>query len=142
MIYALDTNVASDLLKGHERIGARYAVAVGRKDAVAVPALARIELLLGRFAAVKQAGDGKTALAMYELLVRTETALAPLPVLPINEQVAEHFDRLRANKKLRKAGVADLLIASIALAHDATLVTRNTKDFANVPNLKLDNWAD
>lgn len=36
----------------------------------------------------------------------------------------------------------DLRIACIALAHDATLVTRNTKDFAHVPNLKVENWAD
>lgn len=142
MTYALDTNIVSDLLKGHERISARYAEAVGRKDAVAVPALVRIELLLGRFAAVKKAGDGATARVLYELLVRTETALAPLPLLPIDADVAERFDRLRVVKKLSKVAVADLIIAAIALAHDATLVTRNTKDFAAVPNLKLDNWAD
>lgn len=142
MTYALDTNIVSDLLKGHERISARYAEAVGRNDAVAVPALVRIELLLGRFASVKKAGDGATARAMYELLVRTETALAPLPLLPINAEVAERFDRLRVVKKLSKLAVADLIIAAIALAHDATLVTRNTKDFANVPNLKIDNRAD
>jgi predicted nucleic acid-binding protein len=32
---------------------------------------------------------------------------------------------------------ADLLIASIALANHATLVTRNLKDFQRIPNLKL-----
>ena len=36
----------------------------------------------------------------------------------------------------------DLLTACIALAHDATLVTRNTRDFAVVPGLKIENWAD
>jgi tRNA(fMet)-specific endonuclease VapC len=35
----------------------------------------------------------------------------------------------------------DKLQASMVLANDATLVTRNTKDYANVPKLKLDNWA-
>ncbi|MBM3978972.1 MAG: type II toxin-antitoxin system VapC family toxin [Planctomycetes bacterium] len=50
-------------------------------------------------------------------------------------------DQLRTDKKLRKVGLADVLIASIAIAHRATLVTRNTKDYAHVPNLKLDNWA-
>ncbi len=52
------------------------------------------------------------------------------------------FDRLRVNKRLKKMGRPDLLIACFALAHKATLVTRNTKDFANVPGLKLENWAD
>ncbi len=37
---------------------------------------------------------------------------------------------------------ADLLIACIVLAHNATLVTRNTKDFANIPGLKQGNWAN
>lgn len=52
------------------------------------------------------------------------------------------FDQLRTNKKLKKPNLKDLLIACIALAHDATLVTRNTKDFQPIPNLKLINWAD
>jgi predicted nucleic acid-binding protein len=36
----------------------------------------------------------------------------------------------------------DMLIACIALAQDALLVTRNTKDFNNVSGLKLANWAE
>jgi tRNA(fMet)-specific endonuclease VapC len=36
----------------------------------------------------------------------------------------------------------DLKIASIALAHDATLLTRNTRDFAQVPGLRIENWLD
>ena len=46
------------------------------------------------------------------------------------------------NSSMRKAGRADLLIASIALAHQATVVTRNLKDFQRFPNLKLVNWLD
>ena len=49
---------------------------------------------------------------------------------------------MRKDKKAKKTDHNDLLIACIALAHDATLVTRNTKDYANVPGLTLENWAD
>jgi tRNA(fMet)-specific endonuclease VapC len=52
------------------------------------------------------------------------------------------FDRLRQNKRLKKIGRGDLLIACIALAHRATLITRNQRDFRQVPGLQLDNWAD
>lgn len=52
------------------------------------------------------------------------------------------FDILRAQTKLGKIGRADLLIASIALAHRATLVTRNLRHFRQIPGLNTDNWAD
>jgi tRNA(fMet)-specific endonuclease VapC len=34
----------------------------------------------------------------------------------------------------------DLPIAATALAHNLTLVTHNTKDFANIPGLQTANW--
>jgi tRNA(fMet)-specific endonuclease VapC len=41
-----------------------------------------------------------------------------------------------------KIGRADLLVASIALANRATLVTRNLRHFREVPGLSLENWVD
>ena len=37
---------------------------------------------------------------------------------------------------------ADLLIASIALSQSATLVTRNSRHFRTIPDLRVVNWAD
>jgi tRNA(fMet)-specific endonuclease VapC len=34
----------------------------------------------------------------------------------------------------------DLLIASVALANNLTLVTHNTADYRNIPGLRLDDW--
>ena len=34
----------------------------------------------------------------------------------------------------------DLMIASVALVYDVTLVTHNTADFENVPGLRLEDW--
>ena len=39
-------------------------------------------------------------------------------------------------------GRADMLVASIALAHRATLVTRNLRHFSKVPDLATVNWVD
>jgi predicted nucleic acid-binding protein len=39
-------------------------------------------------------------------------------------------------------GRADMLIACIALAHDALLVTRNTKDYKDVAGLRVAYWVD
>lgn len=41
-----------------------------------------------------------------------------------------------------RIGTMDLRIASIALANDATLLSRNLRDFRRVPGLKVENWLD
>ncbi|MBV9385010.1 MAG: type II toxin-antitoxin system VapC family toxin [Chroococcidiopsidaceae cyanobacterium CP_BM_ER_R8_30] len=46
-------------------------------------------------------------------------------------------DRLRIIPKLQKIGRADLPIASIALANQAILVTRNLRHFKQIPGVKL-----
>jgi tRNA(fMet)-specific endonuclease VapC len=40
-----------------------------------------------------------------------------------------------SNEKLKRIGRCDLLIASIALAENAKLITRNIRDFSLVPGL-------
>jgi tRNA(fMet)-specific endonuclease VapC len=49
-------------------------------------------------------------------------------------------------KDFRKSGVRigtmDLKTASIAIAHDALLLTANRRDFEKIPGLKFENWLD
>jgi tRNA(fMet)-specific endonuclease VapC len=45
-------------------------------------------------------------------------------------------------KDLPQSGTQDLKIASICLAHDATVLTRNEIDFNKVPGLSVENWLD
>ena len=143
MILAFDTDTFSLLLRGHPRVAARYRESVAADEhGYGVPAVVRIELLEGRFARVTKAADGGELLLAYDLLVRTEAAIATYPILPVTQAVGDHYSRFRRDKKFKKMGAKDLLIACIALAHNAALVTRNTKDFASVPGLKLENWAD
>jgi tRNA(fMet)-specific endonuclease VapC len=78
-----------------------------------------------------------------EFLVAIATFLKyDVQALAFDEASAEQFGKLRV--ELQKIGIAvspvDLLIASVALAHDLTLVTHNTADFRNVPGLRLDDW--
>jgi predicted nucleic acid-binding protein len=40
-----------------------------------------------------------------------------------------------------RLGTMDLKIASIALVHRATLLTRNTKDFGQIKNLVIEDWT-
>jgi tRNA(fMet)-specific endonuclease VapC len=102
----------------------------------------RIEQLRGRFDAVFKAESGEKLLRAQLRLIETENDLGRLPILPINAAAAAEFDRLRENRKLRRIGRGDLLIAAIVLANRATLVSRNLKDFRQVPGLQVENWAD
>ncbi|MCI0703198.1 MAG: type II toxin-antitoxin system VapC family toxin [Planctomycetia bacterium] len=140
-MFLLDTNALSDLLKDHAKILARLR-AVPQDRPVVTSIISRIEILEGRFASIKKAANREELLIAMERLTRDEERLDTLDILQVSEAVADQFEVLRTNKKLKKIGRSDLLIACIALAHGATLVTRNTKDFTGIPGLTLENWAD
>lgn len=136
----LDTDTLTHLLVDHPRVLERLRQ---EKDVVATTIISRIEILRGRFAVVLTAADGQELQRAQQRLDQTVAKLAGVPlVIPINEAAANEFDRLRENKKLKKIGRADLLIACITLAQRATLVTRNVKDFRQVPGLQIENWMD
>ena len=104
-----------------------------------------IEVLQGRFASILKAESGEKLLLAQQRLAENEKDLERFTILAISPDVAAEFDRLRQEKKYRKIGRADLLIAAIVLVGKATLVTRNVKHFRQVPNLQIEKstgWID
>jgi len=138
-MYILDTDTLSLLHAGHAQL-VRYK---DRFDpaAIATTAITRIEMLRGRFDFVLKARDGQELLRALQWLQRTEELLSEITVVSFGDEAVAQFDKFLLNKKLKKIGRADLLIASIAAACRATLVTRNVKDFERVPGLRVENWA-
>jgi tRNA(fMet)-specific endonuclease VapC len=59
-----------------------------------------------------------------------------ITVLEFDEAAAIEFERLKQSRL--RIGAMDLKIASIALARNATVLTRNLKDFIRVPDLKVE----
>lgn len=138
-MYVLDTDMLSHLLRGHPRVKERVAQATSE---VVLTVATRIEQLQGRFAAVLKAEDGDKLQRAQQRLLESEIDLNRFTTLLVDAAAAAEFDRLLGVKGLRRIGRGDLLIATIALANDATLVTRNLKHFRQVPRLRLENWAD
>ena len=138
-MFVLDTDTLSLLMQGHERLEERTSKA---EEEVVITSISRIEVLQGRFASVLKAEDGEKLLLAQQRLDVTEAYLGEVKVLPVDLTASAEFDKLRANKKLKKIGRGDLLIAAVTLAHRATLVTRNLRDFRQVPGLQVENWAD
>jgi tRNA(fMet)-specific endonuclease VapC len=138
-MFVLDTDTLTLLLQGHERVTRRIRDAT---EEVVITVISQSEMLQGRFAWVLKAEDGNRLLLAQERLAENERDLEGLTILRIEAGTAAEFDRLRQNKKLKKIGRADLLIAAITLANRSTLGTRNLKDFHQVPDLQVENWAD
>ena len=69
--------------------------------------------------------------------------LAPLAILPFDDAAVWAYGDLRADLERRgtSIGALDTMIAAHALSQQALLVTNDTREFAKVPGLQLDNWA-
>jgi tRNA(fMet)-specific endonuclease VapC len=135
----LDTDTFSLHQLGHQRLLERCQEA---PELAAITILTQIEVLRGRHEALLKARDGDQLLRARQSLIRSTRHLALFPVVSFDAAATAEFDRLRLNKKMKKIGRADLLIACIAVANRATLVTRNLKHFRQVPGLRVENWAD
>jgi tRNA(fMet)-specific endonuclease VapC len=77
-----------------------------------------------------------------KLLTAIADLLQDVVVLAFDTTCAERFGQIRGS--LLKQGIqlptADLMIASVALVHNLTLVTHNTADFQRIPGVRLDDW--
>lgn len=75
-----------------------------------------------------------------ENLLRLRPFFEAIDSLDFDGAAAEQYGLIRA--QLKRAGTPigpnELLIASIALAHDASLATRNVREFTRVPALRLE----
>ena len=68
--------------------------------------------------------------------------LSWLPSLPFSSDATPHFGDIRATltRVGQPIGPYDLQIAAIARAQGLILVTHNTREFARVPGLMLEDW--
>ncbi len=136
----LDTDTLTHLWAGHPNVVDRLRFV--EDPEVGITVVTKAEVLRGRINYLLKAETGTNLLKAQELLFRTEESLKQLLIVPVSQTVSEEFERLRAVSKLRKIGQADLLIASTSLANRATLVTRNTRHFKQIPGLRVVNWVD
>ena len=69
--------------------------------------------------------------------------LAPLAILPFDDAAMWAYGDLRVDLERRGTpiGALDTMMAAHALSQQALLVTNDTREFAKVTGLQLDNWA-
>ena len=84
--------------------------------------------------------DTDERILAYQKLIERVNFFARWVVLSLDAESTAAFTRLRCQGIC--IGTMDLRIGCIALAHDATLFTRKTVDFSQVPGLRFENWLD
>ena len=81
---------------------------------------------------------GKDAVGYAELL-RADYGLHLFPILPYTDEAHAHLAAFAP--AVRRLGRADCQIAAIALANNCVVVTRNTRHFAPIPGVSIEDWT-
>lgn len=130
----LDSNTISYYFRGDPQVVPRLQ-ALSPAD-VGVPSIVEYELRY-RLLRLPQEVAAPRLIALAQLL-------RPLQLLPFNSECAVHAARIRAEMEAvgTPIGPHDTLIAATALSYQATLVTRNVREFSRVQGLQWLNWHE
>lgn len=134
--YLLDTNICIHLLKGEFSLATKLEQ-IGLNNCF-ISQLTIAELLYGVAGSTsdRQAAN-RHNLDKFLSLFPQSHQLPLSGILEIYAQQKAHLKRIG-----RLQGEFDLLIGCTALAHNLTLVTRNTRHFTELQGIRLENWID
>lgn len=134
MIYLLDTNILIYLIKKRPLSVAQRIDALPESDEICMSFITWAELLKGAERSTRKA----------EVLRRLDQLSRQVPVrYPTGPAICRHYAEQATRQKDQGTpiGANDLWIACHALADAATLVTHNTREFARVSGLSVEDWA-
>jgi tRNA(fMet)-specific endonuclease VapC len=107
-------------------------------DDIATTAITIEEQTRGWLGLIRRYPDVHRQVAYYERLVRLFDFFAEWQILPFDQRAADEFKRLRQQGV--RIGTMDLKIASIVLVRGGTLLSGNSRDFQQVPGIKVEDW--
>jgi len=130
-VYLLDTNVCINFLNGSSASVEQHFRSRSPSE-IAVCSIVKAELLFG-------ARNSQRVDANLQIL---KMFFSPLQSLPFDDRCADEYGLIRADLTAqgKLIGPNDMLIAAVARAYDAVLVTHNTGEFNRVTGLQLDDW--
>jgi tRNA(fMet)-specific endonuclease VapC len=138
--YILDTDHVSLLRRGNTLVQQR--LQYRSENTVAISVITIEEQVQGWLNEIRKA----SATSQFQRLCYAYWSLGDIvaylsgfPRLNFDETACGHFVKLRQQGV--RIGTQDLRIAAIALTQNLILVTCNQQDFAQVPNLQIENWS-
>ncbi len=141
MPYILDTDHLSLLQK--EGDGSRTLLARISKvppDDMATTIVTFQEEVLGWLSELNRVKKADHIVRCYKRLDRVRLNFERMNVLPFDDAAQIVYGPLR--RQCSTVGTLDLRIASIALVTGSILLTRNFRDFKQVPGLRFEDWTE
>jgi len=131
MKWMLDTNICIAIIRRQPEAALKRL----RGKPIGQVGISSITLAELEFGAAKSQRSEQARLALAEFLL-------PLEVAPFDDVAAAAYGGVRSSleKRGKPIGPLDTLIAAHALAQGAVLVTGNTREFAKVKDLPVENW--
>jgi hypothetical protein len=135
----LDTNVISALMKAEPEAPVEVWLNRQPKSSVWTSAVTIFEIRFG----LEVLTTGRKRSQLQEDFQRVVEVLIGERIVPFDALAANETAALMARRRRegRPAELRDSMIAGIAIAHYATLATRNTRHFGDLPVPVVDPWA-
>ncbi|BCB25948.1 ribonuclease VapC [Sulfurimicrobium lacus] len=137
MSYLVDTNVLSELRRKNPNPGVVTWFTQRPATTLYLSVLTLGEIRKG----IEGLGDEKRRMALLDWLETDLPAFFTGRILPVDAPVADRWGRLVAAAG-RPLPAIDSLLAATALVHDLVLVTRNSRDFSDLPVQLINPWAE
>jgi tRNA(fMet)-specific endonuclease VapC len=108
-------------------------------DDIAISIISYQEQMQGWLAYLSRARKPEQIVLAYARLEALRRSFLKMNVLSFTAEAQVRFTDLR--RQCPRLQTMDLRIASIALTTNATLLTRNLRDFRQVPELTVEDWT-
>ncbi len=136
----LDTDHLTALDRASAPSGALLGHLEPRRFEVCTTIVSVAEQLSGLLTLIGTAKSDKARIERYERLSSRLDRMGDYTILPWTAEAQNLFNALRRQRI--RIGTMDLRIACIVLANDATLLSRNVRDFQRVPGLRVEDWLE
>ena len=135
----LDTDHVVEFQKGTSPEALRLKERLERSGELYATTIISVEeMMRGWLSAIRRTTDPLRQIGAYARLRQLFRFFATWDVADWTVTSAAEFTSLKVKKT--RVGAMDLRIASIVLSSNATLLTRNLKDFRKVPDLRCEDW--
>jgi tRNA(fMet)-specific endonuclease VapC len=143
-LYILDTDHVSMWLENHPTVKLNVTQHVTQSETdLAITIVTVQELFNGWIGRLNDPAQVNQQVKLYGKLSKVVAFLQEANVLDFDETADQVFRHMLTNHPpLRKTRLQkDMRIASIAITHNAVVITRNHRDFSQVPNLQILDWS-